>query len=232
MYFSVIRYIFCIRQKIRHVNESGIIDPCGGTISIMKTNENDIKIGLVIMASGLSKRFGRNKLIEDLGGKPLIKWIIDATEGLFDARVVVTRSEEVKALCDSLNIECILHKLPYRSDTVRIGLSALIENIEYCFFTPADQPLISRESLRNLITSAMEKKDKIIRTSFGDKVGAPVGFPIALFDNLLNLPEGKGGSLVVQNNQELVYTVEVFNEYELNDIDTVADLEWVYSLIK
>ena len=64
----------------------------------------DIKIGLVIMASGLGKRFGRNKLMEELDNRPIVKWIIDSTDGLFDRRIVVTRSADVKLLCDGLEI--------------------------------------------------------------------------------------------------------------------------------
>lgn len=194
-------------------------------------DDKDIKIGLVIMASGLSKRFGRNKLMETLVDKPLIKWILDVTEGLFDKRVVVTRNADVKALCDALNIECILHELPHRNDTVRFGLSALMDDVNYCFFTPGDQPLISRESIVKLIHAAKEHKDKIIRTGFCDKSGAPAGFPKVFFDELLTLPEGKGGSLIIKNNQELVHSVEVEHEYELFDIDTVSDLKVVKDIL-
>ncbi len=73
-----------------------------------------IKIGLVIMASGLGKRFGGNKLMEKLDNLPLIQWILDASEGIFDRRIVVTRSPEVKALCDERGTGCILHDLPHR----------------------------------------------------------------------------------------------------------------------
>ena len=89
------------------------------------------KTGLVIMASGLGKRFGGNKLMEILDDKPLIKWIIDTTSDLFDKRVVVTRNKEVKALCDEINLECILHELPNRNDTVRLGLSSMMSESSF-----------------------------------------------------------------------------------------------------
>ena len=192
----------------------------------MNMNETDnVKIGLVIMASGLGKRFGGNKLMEMLGDKQIIKWVLDATDGAFEKRIVVTRSADVKGLCDELNIDCILHELPGRNDTIRLGLSALMKDVDYCFFAQGDQPLISRECIFELANAAKSHKDKIVRTKYGDVVGAPVGFPKALFNDLLNLPEGKGGNLVVKNNQSLVRYVEVHNEYELRDIDTVEDLE-------
>lgn len=56
------------------------------------------KIGCVIMASGLGRRFGSNKLLADFGGEPMICRILDATEGIFRRRVVVTRHEEIARL--------------------------------------------------------------------------------------------------------------------------------------
>lgn len=184
-----------------------------------------MNVGLVIMASGLGKRFGGNKLMEIVDGKPLVKWVLDTTEGLVVKRVVVTRHKEVKDLCDSQNIDCILHDFPNRNDTVRLGLSFLMEDVDYCFFALGDQPLIKRESFVRLIEEAKKNNSLITRASFGDIMGAPVGFPKSLFDGLLNLPEGKGGNYLVKENPSLVRKVDVTYEYELFDIDTVSDIE-------
>ena len=83
------------------------------------------QIGCVIMASGLGKRFGGNKLMADFNGKPMIQRALDLTEGLFCRRVVVTRHERIAGLCREQNVDVVLHDLPHRSDTVRLGLEAL-----------------------------------------------------------------------------------------------------------
>lgn len=193
------------------------------------------KIGLVIMASGLGTRYGNantNKLLEELGGKPLIKWIIDSTDNLFDKRVVVTRSRDVKALCDGIKLECIMHDFPNRNDTVRLGLSAVKDEIDYCFFVPGDQPLISTKTIVSLINEAKEQKADIIRPSFSETVGSPIGFSKQFFEELLMLPEKKGGNYIAMNNQELVRTVTVTDEYELWDVDTTKDLEKIKRIVE
>ncbi len=179
------------------------------------------------MASGLGKRFGSNKLMEILDNKPVINWVFDATEGLFDKRVVVSRSLEVKNLCNSLNIDCIIHDFPGRNDTVRLGLSSMINVVDYCFFMQGDQPLIQKESVSKLIEVALNNNDKIIRAGYKDKIGAPVGFPRVYFDELLILPEGKGGNWIAKKYPDKVCTVNVSKECELWDIDTVSDLELI-----
>lgn len=85
----------------------------------------------MIMASGLGKRFGSNKLMADFNGKPLITRILSATDGpLFAARIVVTRSPEVESLCREREIPVLLHTMPYRNHTVKLGLSALLGKIQ------------------------------------------------------------------------------------------------------
>lgn len=191
----------------------------------IRPESKNIRLGLVIMASGLSKRFGSNKLMTPFIDKPLIKWIIDASEGLFDQRVIVTRSQEVKTLAEELGIDCIYHEYPGRNDTVRLGLSKLADRVDMCFFMPGDQPLLSRESLEKIICATRENPELITRPSHKGLPGSPVAFPRATFEELLNLPEGKGGGFVAKNHPDLINLVEIENEYELRDIDTPEDLE-------
>lgn len=198
---------------------------------IKNSMNNNIRTGLVIMASGLGVRYGKNKLMEELLDKPLINWTVNATDNLFDKRVVVTRNTQVKAFCQGVKVDCIFHELPNRNDTVRLGLSAIMNDVDYCFFIPADQPLIKRESIAKLL-EATSTGNKIIRACYKDVEGAPVGFSRLFFDDLLNLPEKKGGNWLVKNNPEHVYTVEVSEEYELWDIDTPSDLEKIKNVLK
>ena len=59
-----------------------------------------LPVGCVIMASGLARRFGSNKLLADFGGRPLLCRALEVTATpALAARVVVTRSAGVKALC-------------------------------------------------------------------------------------------------------------------------------------
>lgn len=197
----------------------------------MEREDKNYKIGLVIMASGLGKRFGSNKLMEDLKGKKLIKWVIDSTDGLFYKRIVVTRSMDVCNLCNSINVNCILHEFPDRNDTVRIGLNELKEEVDYCFFMQADQPLISTESIKKMILNVIKNKNMIVRAGYSNITGAPMGFPKIYFDELCTLPKGKGGNYIAQMYPASVCPVAVFHEYELWDVDTVADLERINSIL-
>ena len=187
------------------------------------------RIGCVIMASGLGKRFGGNKLMADFRGRPMIQMALDATEGLFARRVVVTRHEDVAALCREQGIEVLLHDLPHRSDTVRLGLEALGE-LDGCMFLPGDQPLLRRETVARLLDCWQESPDSIVRPIHEDTVGSPVLFPAWAFAELRNLPEGKGGGVVIRNHPHDVLGVSVSDPFELADADTPETLELLQCL--
>ena len=186
-------------------------------------------IGCVIMASGLGKRFGGNKLMADFHGEPMICRILDATDGIFAQRVVVTRSEEVSALCEARGIRVVLHSLPHRSDTVRLGLEAM-PGIDRCLFATADQPLLRRETVSALALASANDPHCLWRTVCGGTPGSPVVFPRWAFPELRKLPEGKGGGVVIKKYPERLRTVSVRDMYELKDVDSPQDLselrEW------
>lgn len=182
------------------------------------------RVGCVIMASGLGTRFGGNKLMADFRGQPMIQRALDATDGLFTRRVAVTRHESVARLCQTQNIECILHDLPHRSDTVRLGLEVLGE-LDACMFLPGDQPLLRRETVALLLESWKQSPNQIIRPIHEDTVGSPVLFPAWTFPELLSLPQGKGGGAVMKKYPGAVLGVPVNNPFELADADTPEMLE-------
>ncbi len=192
--------------------------------------------GCVIMASGLGKRFGGNKLMADFRGKPLIQWALDATEGIFCRRVVVTRHPAIAELCRRQGIQVVFHELPYRSDTVRLGLQAILGEIDSCMFCPGDQPLLRRDTVASLALNAYHEDKAIWRTAYEDGAGSPVSagspvlFPKWAFPELLALPEGKGGSFLLKKYPGQVRMLPVRDKYELMDVDTPEDLKFLQAL--
>ena len=185
----------------------------------------DKNIGCVIMASGEGKRFGGNKLMADFGGKPLVLHIIDTVRKVFSDVVVVTRHSDVEQLCRELGTDVVFHNMPYRSDTVRLGLEHFGKNFDGYIFCQGDQPLLSEETLRNMVKEFSRDKEKIVRLQYESVPCSPVVFPQWCCEELLNLPEGKGGNIVVKNHPDKVVYVTACNKAETTDIDTCQDLE-------
>ena len=209
----------------------------------MEYTENTA-VGCVIMASGRAVRFGSNKLLADFGGAPLIAQALDVTEtpALAARVVVVTRSPEVAELACKAGVKAILHSLPGRNDTVRLGLEALLSELPGlagCIFLPGDQPLLRKENLEAMACdfSALDEKERaILRLGFRaedgtERLGSPVLFGSSYFGALCSLPEGKGGGVVIRQHPESVRAVYAARQEELEDADTVEELERLRRLL-
>lgn len=189
-----------------------------------------LPVGIVVMASGLGRRFGGNKLLETLDGKTLIEYAMEQTERLYARRVVVTRHAEIARMCQEKQVDFVLHALPERSDTVRLGVEFLQREgapLAGYLFCPADQPLLQRETLETMLLTFTKSGEKgmIFRLSHEGQPGTPTLFPSCYAEELRTLPAGQGGTWLVKKYRERVRYVEVESGRELQDIDTPEDLE-------
>lgn len=183
-----------------------------------------VKTGCVIMASGMSRRFGENKLLIDFRGKTLIERALDITEGLFDKRIVLTRDKIVEKICKDKNVEVLLHDYPHRNEAITLGVAAM-ENMDGVMFCPCDQPLLEKSTIQSLQDAFVKKGSGIFRLSWENTKGAPVIFGREYMDELKMLPEGKGGSYLMDKYKEDVSEVHAFSMEELLDVDTREDYE-------
>lgn len=209
-------------------------------------------ISCIIMASGMSKRFGTNKLLASFNNNTLFENAINISRFVsFGKTLAVTRHDELVQICEREHIHCIKHNMPYRNDMVHLGVSHIIK--ESCcqknnctqgiLFLPSDQPLITKTSLQLLCllfvyynnsyftcnstdksSNANNNNNKICRLAFNENAGAPVIFPECHYNELLTLPQGKGGGFIAKKHPAQVVLVPAQDEYELYDIDTPDDL--------
>lgn len=226
-------------------------------------------ISCIIMASGMSKRFGTNKLLAPFNNNTLFENAINISHFVsFGKTLAVTRHDELVQICEREHIHCIKHNMPYRNDMVRLGVSHILKEThrhkscctQGILFLPSDQPLITKTSLQllcllfiyynnsyfacnstdkssnanndysnnnysnNDYSNNNNNNNKICRLAFNENAGAPVIFPACYYNELLTLPQGKGGGFIAKKHPAQVILVPAQDEYELYDIDTPDDL--------
>ena len=149
----------------------------------------------------------------------MIQWALDATEGIFCRRVVVTRHPAIAELCRRQGIQVVFHELPYRNDTVRLGLQAILGEIDSFMFCPGDQPLLRRETVAAEVDFFLAHPDKLVGLAHNGVRGNPCIFPAAYFPELKALREDRGGSSVIRRHEEDLLLFEAPAQ-ELEDADT------------
>lgn len=191
-----------------------------------------MRIGCVIMASGEGRRFariagaGRNKLLADAGGMPLVVRTVRSVPAARFEVVVSTRWPEVARVLDGMapGVPVALHEGGFRSDSVRAGLAAGDARWDGCLFVPGDQPLVSPASYEALARAFEGDPTRAWRLAWQGAPASPVLFPRACFGALMGLAGKDGGSSLLRCGAVDVSTVEAMRAEELMDVDTPEDL--------
>lgn len=195
-------------------------------------------IYLCYLASGSAKRFGENKLLYPVNGKPLYLYGLEVLHELCkhnDCRLItVSRYNEIlsKAAEYGTAINCP-ESVDGISFTIRAALSCCedIKPDDRILFMAADQPFIKQETVQKLIDSA----DKLASNensqlpvaacaACGDVEGNPVMFSSFLCEKLEKLTGDRGGKSVLKNYPGRMLRVEC-TARELEDIDYIEDIK-------
>ena len=199
-------------------------------------SERRARIACIVMASGEGKRFSSKKggkLLAPLGGIPVLKRVLQALpiEEFCDV-VVVTRWPEVETMCNTMQIKCVRHDNPLRSDTIREGMRAVIDGAadpsdmpDACLFVAGDQPLLTADSIKRLLQTFGDVfgrgQSAVCRLGWKQEAGNPVLFPAAMFEKMRSLEGNRGGASLLRRDDmkgKGIHDEEIQNK-EIHDKD-------------
>ena len=189
-------------------------------------------ISAIILASGYSKRMGKNKLLLKYNGKSLIEHTIDTVSSCgFSEVILVAREEEIIEIGIRNYLKVIKNENATKGITESIKLGILnTRNAEgYMFFT-ADQPFLDVATIRALQNKFAENSAYIIVPTCDGKRGSPVIFPSIYKEDFLKLQGDVGGKIIINKNLEKVKFVELQDSSKLFDIDTNESYEYILKL--
>jgi molybdopterin-guanine dinucleotide biosynthesis protein A len=113
-------------------------------------------ITAVILAAGASKRFGRNKLLEMINGKPMIRWVVESALNSMVDEVIVVLGFEAERVAETIkDLPCkIVVNENYKegmSSSVKCGLRNTMNKSMAILVIPGDCPLIRSEDMNKVI---------------------------------------------------------------------------------
>ena len=181
-----------------------------------------MKINLILLAAGNSKRFNGNKLLAIYKNKPIYMHIVEKVLDLKVNKIIcVTQYEEIKEALLNTNINVVMNNNSNLgiSSSIKIGIN-FDKNADGYMFMVCDQPFISIQTLNSVIDNFIKGDKGIVCVGCGNNKGNPVIFSKKYINELLSLEGDNGGKVIIKGNLNDLKIVNINNRIELVDIDT------------
>ncbi|GAA3985657.1 nucleotidyltransferase family protein [Hymenobacter antarcticus] len=160
-------------------------------------------VALVLLAAGASTRMGRPKQLLSYHGRTLLRHAAETAAATGCAPIVLVTG----ALHDELLTE--VTGLPIQAahnpdwatgmaSSIRTGLTAVAAaEPRAVLIMLTDQPLVTPELLRQLITQQQATQAPIVAAAYGDTLGVPAVFATSIFPELLKLEGAQGAGRLI-----------------------------------
>jgi molybdenum cofactor cytidylyltransferase len=185
----------------------------------------------IVLAAGASSRFGSQKLLAPLGGRPVLQHVLDSLAAVGMDDVVVVLGRDADAVEREIRWRAERRTVNPRpqdglSSSLRVGLDAVAEDpaVDAVLIALGDQPTLRPETVRAVVDAAVSTPRPFVRARYADD-DAPN--PVLVRRSAWALAAGLSGDrglgplLAARRDQVTEVAVGGSNP----DIDTHDDLE-------
>jgi molybdenum cofactor cytidylyltransferase len=190
-------------------------------------------IAAILLAAGHARRFGADKLVQDLNGKPVIRRSVEVLCGppIGDVLVVVPSAHDAIAQAlAGLPVRFVVNTAPSEGMASSIvgGVKALGPDTEATLIALADEPTLRRVVVQGVVDRYRAGLVSIVAPRYHGIPGHPVLFDRTVFEELSDLRGDAGARSVIDRDARRVAILDL-DETRPVDVDTPADLEHLRS---
>lgn len=185
------------------------------------------QIGGVILAAGEARRFGAQKLLAPLRGRPLVQHVIDAANAscLEDVALVLGASaDDLVAKLDLGRARVVRNPDPARglASSLQIGLRSLDARLHAALVLLGDVPGVTTALIDELVARGRETRASAVTSVWRGRRSPPVVLHKSLWSAAFALQGDVGMREVLKGQDVVEFTVtDVLGS--LDDIDTPGD---------
>ena len=226
---AVVESCYTVSDKARAIG-GGVLE---AILTLQTRNgRQDLPVVLVMLAAGNSERFGENKLLYPVDGKPMYEHLADQIEELnediFQKKIVVTQYPQIAEKMENRGFEVCLNEHPELGISYSVRLAAekawnWKRDAAVCFAV-SDQPYLKGETLKGLMDQWRASGKGIGALAFQGEIGNPVVFAQQYQKELMELTGDKGGKRIVKRHMDDLFLMEVKDPQELRDLDTKREI--------
>jgi molybdenum cofactor cytidylyltransferase len=183
----------------------------------------------VVLAAGSSRRMGRNKLLLELEGEPLVRRVARRAAGAgLDPILVVLGHEatSVQAALGDLPHQALLNPdhLSGANSSLRLGLASVPAGARAAVVLLGDMPFVTSEMIRAVLERYALETPRLVVSRYGEVTAPPTLYDASLFAEFTQL-EGEGcGKHVVRRHWDEAAVLS-WPEQALADLDSPEDYE-------
>ena len=186
-------------------------------------------IAAVVLAAGLSRRMGQAKLLMPVGGRAIVRYVVESVlAGGVDSVWVVTGPdvEPIEAALAGLEVQIAVNPAPEegQASSLRAGITALPASVDAALIALGDQPSLAPSIIPALLAARRTTPKLIVAPRYRDGQGNPVLFKREIFPELLRLTGDQGARPILQKEPARVQWVELDLPMP-PDVDTLDDYE-------
>jgi len=191
--------------------------------------ESGRRVAGVILAAGASTRFGRNKLLLNLGGESLARRAAKAALDAGLRPVVVVLGHDagrVRGELGGLEVRVVMNPDHAKgmNTSLRAGVAALPEDAAAAVVLLADMPRVTAAMIARLVETFSESGAPLVASDYGGVHAPPTLYARALFPELGGAEGDGSGKRVVRSHESEVVRVPWPPE-ALADVDGEEDWE-------
>lgn len=188
------------------------------------------RVAGLLLAAGAGRRMaGRDKLMEPVGGEPLVARLAREARAVLDPVVAVLRDEaepRARALAEA-GVATVTNPRAAEGmgTSIAAGMAALPPEADAVMVILADMPEIGRDDIARLAASFDTQAGReIVRATAADGTpGNPVVFGRRFFEALARLDGDRGAKAIVEEHRDYLAEVALPGRAALTDLDTPED---------
>ena len=184
----------------------------------------------VVLAAGLSRRMGVQKLLLPFGGKTVIAHIVDQLLASTVDEVHVVMGHQAERISAELSgrVFSIVNNPNYKSgmlSSVRCGLQNLPEKCRAVMVALGDQPSITTGLIDQMLQSFATTEKSILVPLYKGKRGHPILFSMLYRDDILTQYDDIGLRGLLHSHPNDIHELAVSNSSVLCDMDYPEDYQ-------
>ena len=192
------------------------------------------QVAAIVLAAGRSSRMGGpNKLLAEIGGRPLVRIVAEAALASRARPVIVVtghQRERVEAALAGLDV-VLVHNPAYAdglSASLKAGIAAVPPAADGAIICLGDMPQVDARLIDRLLAAFDPERGALVAVpTIGGKRGNPVVWSRRFFSDLSTLTGDVGARGLIASYPEAVVEVATTDDAALTDVDTPDALDAV-----